>query len=68
MKLRELAARPDSRPKVEKLEWKGDSVVSASGRLNLEGSVKSTKYKLNWLPALLESGIPRNGGCKSPPV
>jgi glutamyl-tRNA synthetase len=41
---------------VEKLEWKGDSVVSASGRLNLEGSVKSTKYKLNWLPVIDELG------------
>jgi len=37
---------------IDKLERKGDTVTSASGHLNLEGSVKSTKYKLNWLPVM----------------
>jgi len=37
---------------VDKIEKKNDVVVSMTGHLNLEGNVKSTKYKLNWLPAI----------------
>jgi len=37
---------------VEKLEKKGDVVTGVIGRLHLEGSPKTTKYKLNWLPVM----------------
>jgi len=35
---------------VEGIEKNGDEVASLSGRLNLDGNPKTTKYKLNWLP------------------
>jgi len=37
---------------VEKLKRDGETVVSATGKLNLAGEVKSTKYKVNWLPKI----------------
>jgi len=37
---------------VEKINKKGDTVTSLEGRLHLEGSPKTTKYKLNWLAVM----------------
>lgn len=37
---------------VEKIEKNGTGIKCLSGRLNLDGNPKSTKYKLNWLPVM----------------
>ena len=47
-----LRLHPDTWLWCQTIKRKGDAVEAMEGRLNLQGSVKTTKWKLTWLPCI----------------